>query len=204
MAVNQGIVGVQNNADGATPISQRFGQQGDGMVSELHGAYYEQTARGNLFQLQGAATTTTVAGNATFTGTALLNPVGSGVNLVIGRVAIAQAAALTASTNIGVMYGPSIAVTTNLLTPANRLAGGKASQSYGSSGGTITAIANFVILFGSGSGAMTVPNIIPVVSWDFKGGLVIPPGSLIASYTSAASTTALLYNFEFEEVPTIR
>ena len=71
-------------------------------------------------------------------------------------------------------------------------------------GGTITAQTAFVIFAGSGSGAMTVPNIIPLVSYDFKGSLVIPPGSLIASYTSAASTTALLYNFEYEEVPALR
>ena len=198
--LNKLQVGPIVGADGL-PVVARSGKAGDTIVSELHGAYYEQTYRGNLFQLAGLATTTTAAGAATFTGTALINPAGSGANLVIGRVAIAQAAALTASTNIGVMYGPTIAVTTNLLTPANRFSGGRASVAYGTSGGTITAITNFIILAGSGSGAMTVPNIIPLVTYDFKGGLIIPPGFLLGSYTSVASTTALLFNFEFEEVP---
>ena len=151
-----------------------------------------------------STTTTTAAGNATFTGTALLNPAGSGVNLVIGRVTVVQAAALTASTNIGVMYGPSIAVTTNLIVASNRKAGGATGLGYGTSGGTITAITNFAIFAGSGSGAMTVPGLIPLLTHDFKGGLVIPPGSLVASYTSAASTTALLFNFEYEEVVVLR
>lgn len=196
----QGQPGVQNSPDGALATA-RMGRQGDLAVSELHGAYYEQCVRGNMFQMQGLATTTTVAGAATFTGTAVINPAGSGYDLVIGRVSVAQAAALTASTNIGIMYGPTIAVTTNLLTPTNRRAGGAASVAYATSGGTITAQTTFMIFAGSGSGAMTVPNIIPLVTYDFKGGLIIPPGNLIASYTSAASTTALLFNFEWEEVP---
>lgn len=201
--IAQGQSGQITTSDGVA-ATMRMGQNGDQIASDLHGAYYEQTVRGNLYQLQGAATTTSAAGNATFTGTGLINPAGSGYNLVIGRVAIAQAAALTASTNIGVMYGPTIAVATNLLTPANRIAGGKASVAYGTSGGTITALTNFVIFAGSGSGAMTVPGLIPLAIHDFKGGIVIPPGSMVASYTSAASTTALLFNFEYEEVPILR
>lgn len=198
----QGQAGLQTVNDGVL-ATVRMGRQGDLTVSELHAPLYEQTVRGNLFQMQGLATTTTAAGAATFTGTAVINPAGSGYNLVIGRVTIAQAAALTASTNIGVMYGPTIAVATNLLVPLNRKAGGAASVAYATSGGTITAQTAFMIFAGSGSGAMTVPNIIPMITYDFKGGLIIPPGNLIASYTSAASTTALLYNFEWEEVATI-
>ena len=42
---------------------------------------------------------------------------------------------------------------------------------------------------------------MPVVGHDFEGGIVIPPGYAIASYTSRVSTTALMFTFNWEEVP---
>ena len=198
----QGAVGPQTLTDSSNPANARLGRNGDLIVSELHGKLYESTSRSNRFGFNGVATTTTAAGNATFTGTLIGNPAGSGYNLALGKVFISQVAALTAGTAIGIMYGPSTAsITASLTTIFNRKAGGAASAMVATAGQTITAPTAFVVMGGSGSGAITVPGIIPAVGYDFEGGLVIPPGYFVASYTSVASTTALIWQFAWEEVP---
>ena len=193
--------GVQGNNDGQ-PFNARGGRQGDQLSSDLHGRYYEQTYRGNMFGIQGTAVTTTAAGAATFTGLAVGNPAGSGINMEVNIVSITQSAALTAATNIGVMFGPSTtAITASLTTIANRKVGGAASGCVATAGQTITSPTQWIIIGGSGSGAMTVPLLIPSLLYDFGGGLIIPPGYFLASYTSAASTTALSFYFQWQEVP---
>lgn len=199
--LNEILVGIQSVKDGFT-TKARGGQQGDQIVSELHGRYYEQTARGNMFGITGGLTTTTAGGVATFTGLAVGNPVGSGVNLVVNKVSVLQGAALTAETDIGIMYGAAtLPVTATLATIFNRNPLGPASKATATAGQTITAMTAFIVFAGSGSGAITVPGLMPVVGIDFEGSLVIPPGHAFASYTSRVSTTALMFCFAWEEVP---
>src|SRR5208283_2345397 len=86
----QTLTGVQNNSDGQAPYA-RGGKQGDALVSELHGRYYEQNYRGNVYT--GGVVALTSISNATFTiattgATAtpivgLWNPASNGVNLVV-------------------------------------------------------------------------------------------------------------------------
>lgn len=196
----QNQVGSQSNADGVFAY-QRSGKNGDLIVSQLHGRRAEQTLRGNCFGIQGTAVTTTAAGAATFTGLCVGNPVGSGVNMVLNRLTVSQVAALTAATTIGLMYGPSTAaITASLTSIYNRLPGGADSAMVATAGQTITAPTAFRVFAGSGSGAITVPLIIPALDIDLDGELIIPPGYFVASYTSAVTTTALLFGFEWEEV----
>lgn len=196
---NEVLTGVQNNADGVV-AKARGGKQGEQLVSELHGRYYEQTYRGNHYGIAGALTTTTAAGAATFTGLIVGNPVGSGVNLAVGKCFVAQGAALTAATMIGIMYGANT-TTDTLTTIRNRNPLGPATKAVANAGQTITAMTAFIVFAGSGSGAITVPLGIPGFGYDFEGSLIIPPGYAFASYTSLASTTALLFTFNWEEVP---
>src|SRR5438105_1628891 len=107
MPANQGAAGVQNNLDSPNLLTVRLGKQGEQMVSELHGRYYEQTYRSNVYGINGALTTTTAAGAATFTGLLVGNPAGSGINVALQKCFVSQGAALTAATMIGIMYGPS-------------------------------------------------------------------------------------------------
>lgn len=196
----QNLVGSQSNADGVYAY-QRSGKNGEQIVSELHGKRYEQTSRGSSFGIQGTAVTTTAAGATTFTGLAVGNPAGSGVNMVLNRFSCSQVAALTAGTSIGLMYGISTtAITASLTTIFNRLPGGAASALVATAGQTITAPTAFMVFGSGGSGATTVPLLIQALNVDIEGGLVIPPGYFVASYTSVASTTALHFRFEWEEV----
>jgi hypothetical protein len=199
---NNLLIGAQSSSGDGSKIVARGGRQGDAIVSELHGRYYEQTYRGNMFGITGGLTTTTAAGAATFTGLIVVNPSGSGYNLAINKVTVLQGAALTAETDIGIMYGANVAATTPLTTIFNRLGGGRSSVAVASAGLTLTAaMTAFIVFAGSGSGAITVPGLMPVVGIDFEGSLIIPPGFSVASYTSRVTTTALMFMFQWEEVP---
>ena len=198
----QGQVGVQALTDSSNPTTIRMGRQGDLIVSGLHGKNYENAVRGNMFGITGGLTTTTAAGAATFTGLLVGNPAGSGVNLAVGKCFVLQGAAVTAETNIGIMYGPSTAtITASLATIFNRKAGAAAFVCVATAGQTITVPTAFIVFAGSGSGAITVPGIMPINEVDFEGGLIIPPGYFLASYTSRVTTTALMFGFNWAEIP---
>ena len=109
MAILQGQVGVQNQSDGASPISARMGRQGDQIVSELHGRYYEQAYRNNVFVGSNGATpsVTTVALATTYTGLALINPASSAVNLSLLKVGYSFIVAFAAGSTVGLMGGYS-------------------------------------------------------------------------------------------------
>mgnify|MGYP001577101196 CR=1 FL=1 len=174
------------------------GAERDQIISQLHGRKYTQAASGNLYGITGGLTTTTAAGAATFTGLAVGNATGSGYNLAVHKVFISQGAALTAETELGIMYGPG-SIAASLTTIFNRKASGTVPTTItATAGATITAPTAFIVIAGSGSGAITVPGVIPVCSADFEGGVIIPPGYFFASYTSRVTTTALVFSFEFE------
>lgn len=195
--LSQGLVGAQNVSDGAFP-SLRVGRQGDQIVSELHGKYYEQTLRGNCFVLANqAAVTTTAALATTFTGLAVANPVGSGKNVVLLWAGVGQVAVGAASA-VGIMTGAGAAA--GSLTPRNCLVGGGASVCNGSASATI-ATPVLERVFGSvGSLATTGYGLQAGLTYDAGGSLILPPGYFFASYTTVATTTSLIFSFVWEEV----
>src|SRR5437588_8650600 len=84
----KGSVGPFRGSDGVdTPL--RLGRDSELIVTELHGKYYEQSLRGNLFHatIDTAGVALAVAG--TTAGIALANPAGSGKLLSLVRIALA-------------------------------------------------------------------------------------------------------------------
>jgi hypothetical protein len=206
MALSQGLVGAQNNADGSTPITQQYDQQGAGLVTELHSRYYQQTVRGKMFSVntQGTAVTTTAALATTWTGLGIANAAGSGVNLVLTKFTATQFAVGAAAT-IGIMGG--VGVLAASLTPQSRMIGSgtsAATTTTASAGATISTPV-LITTFGSlGSVATTGYGLEPGIYVDLEGSIVVPPGSFIATYTSIVTTSALNFGFTWEEVPVIR
>jgi hypothetical protein len=196
------IPGAQNQPD-LVPIFGRAGRQGDQIVSELHGRYYEQTVRGNMFsvQTQGTSVTTTAALATTFTGLAVGNPAGSGVNLVLNKFTAAQLA-VGAAGEIGIMGGPG-SITASL-TPQSRIIGsGLVSKATATAGQTISTPVLITTVGQVGSLATTGYGLMPGLCWDAEGSIIVPPGSFIASYTAVITTSALQFSFAWEEVPTL-
>jgi hypothetical protein len=200
MALNQIIAGQQAQGD-ANAFTARGGRQGETLVSDLHGGHYEQAYRGNLFSIctQGTAVTTTAALATTWTGLGISNPAGSGVNLVLLKFQVAQFAVGAAAT-IGLMGGTGVLTAT--LTPRDRRIGyGTTSLARGSATDTISTPL-LIATFGQiGSLATTGYGLAQGLTIDIGGALIIPPGSFIASYTSVVTTSALQFNYLWEEVP---
>lgn len=200
MSVTRVVSGVQINSD-SHPFTARGGKQGDIMVSELHGRYYEQAYRGNVFSLctQGTGITTTAALATTWTGLGFANPAGSGVNAVLIGFGCTQFAVGAAAT-IGIMGGAGTISST--LTPQSRIiGGGQVSKMAGSAGATIST----PVLIGSygsvGSLATTGYGLENGIYVELAGSIIVPPGSFVASYTSIITTSALQFHFVWEEVP---
>ena len=197
---NEVLVGIQNQTDGNV-IKARGGKQGDQLVSGLHGRYYEQTYRGNVFsvQTQGTGVTTTAALATTFTGLAIGNPAASGVNLVLNKFTCAQFAVGAAAT-IGIMGGAG-SITASLTPQSRVIGGGQVSKATATAGQTISTPLLIATFASVGSLATTGYGLEPGVMVDFEGSIIVPPGSFIASYTAIVTTSALQFSFTWEEVP---
>lgn len=193
------MTGALSVSDSSKTIA-RAGKQGDLMVSELHGRYYEQTYRGNLFSVctQGTGVTTSAALATAFTGLAVGNPAGSGVNLVLNKFTCAQFAVGAAAT-IGIMGGTG-AITASLTAQSRIIGGGAVSKATATAGQTISTPV-LIATFGEvGSLATTGYGLQAGISVDLEGSVIIPPGSFVSSYTAIATTTALQFSFAWEEV----
>lgn len=97
MSLNQLFTGQPASAADGVSVNQRGGKLGDSIVSELHGRFFEQALRGNLFRAGTLAPVTLTANHGSANGTnatlataaaatpmlGLWNPVGSGYNAVM-------------------------------------------------------------------------------------------------------------------------
>lgn len=193
------VVGPQaKNSDSTQPLI-RGGQQGDLIVSELHGRYYEQALRGNMYRICSQAAVTTTAGLATtWTGLAISNPAGSGVNAVVNLFTVSQFAVGAAGV-IGIMTGAGAAAGT--LVPKNALVSGTTGKVTASAGATIATPVLDITIGQVGSVATTGYGLTPGLVVDLGGSLIIPPGFFAASFTSIVTTTALQFGYQWEEVP---
>jgi hypothetical protein len=226
MALNQIVVGERNVADGAT-IDARGGKQGEQLASDLHGRFYEQAYRGNLFT---AGMITTSISNVTFTvattgATAtpiigLYNPSGSGVNAVLLQATLAATiTAVGAATGCGgftwmasALAGPIstgiIPFRTNGLT-----ANGSACKAM--AGTALTGLTGtLALLRGSSLGGGSVVNAsftatavamqtVHIGSAEnLDGSIIVPPNAVIGLFANTtpvahSATSGLLW----EEVP---
>ena len=216
----QGNVGVQNQADGAF-VTGRFGRQGDAIVSELHGRFYEQTTRGNVFSngtlglvALSANTITLVAATTPILG--IYNPPGSGVNVVVIQASLSSGINNTAAVGPGAFVWATstgnVALTTGS-TPFARLIGGAVAKSKGLAGVALTGLTNNLVV--QEASDFPSPNIITTtavpttvttpmanVVQNFDGGLIIPPGGILALLNTVSTTTISVFGrMKWEEVP---
>lgn len=207
----EGMSGVQALTD-QVPSIARMGKQGEVMVSELHGRYYEQTYRGNVFMLSvsTAAAVTAFSGGAGGTPMlAIYNPVGSGKNAAILKSTLGNvvAASVAGTVAFGLYFGQTAAITqATTTTPTNcatLAAAGSVMTGFRNIALTSSTAATNVHALGSyywatAAGAIQTPN----APADLEGSLIIPPGSYVALGGSAALTSATwIGSLVWEEVP---
>lgn len=194
----EGRTGVARYADDIEG-PPRVGSQGEMIVSDMNGLYYEQTMRGNAFVYSSSAAVSVVA-----LGTAgapnLWNPAGSGKNLVITRIVMGAAAVGTpvvsaftygVLNNAGVSIGtgaPVISLTqvagVNLLFGS----GNVSSMRFAPATISLTAAPTFLCPAGFTSGSAVTPNSVSLID-DVSGRIIISPGNLFQIGASTATST---------------
>lgn len=224
MPLAQGTVGPQiNTGDGAVPPGGiRQGRLGDAIVSELHGRFYEQVYRGNVFS-NGCTLTALTANTITLTASTtpilgVWNPPASTVNLVLlqaGLVCVpnnltsgAGPGAFVWATSVG-----NTAITTGTAGFNRKTLASSGAQGKGFSFVALTGLTNnLVVLEGSdlsnpsgltyttlGSTAILFPT---GGVQNIDGGLICPPGGVVALLNTVSSTTfSVAARLLWEEVP---
>lgn len=216
----QGNVGAQNNGDGAFAIA-RLGRQGDLTVSELHGRFYEQAVRGNLFGIGNAALAALSANTITLSATTtpivgVYNPLGSGVNVVMLQAVLNAGLNNTSSTGPGAFVWAAstgnIGITTGV-TPVAHLIGGAPSKVKGLTLTALTGLTNNLIVLEAAD--FPSPTVITTATMpatvatptgagieNFDGGLILPPGGVLALLNTVSTvTTSVFARLLWEEVP---
>jgi hypothetical protein len=198
-------------ADGAPSQLDRAGREGDKIVSELHGRYYEKCSRGGIFlsQIDALTLLATHASPLTAgTGTPIIgiyNPPQSGVNIAILKAGHA--------TTSGTPGGP---LKWNTVSNPQAITGTNAGSALSALvGSTIFSSAarlwNNTAVTGSATGVMFRmqggPAAIAAGAGIYSsfeehaGDLVIAPGGMLALCCTAVGTTHIISAFvSWEEV----
>jgi hypothetical protein len=203
-----------------------MGRGAELIVQEIHGRFYEQNFRANIYSggmgltaINNVTYTTGTLGATVTPVIGVYNPVGSTVNLVILQATLGLT--VTAATSTG--GGPFVwatSVTTAAVTTGNNPFNRKTLQAAGSAAKDITNVAptgltpNLAVRFGSalGGGSLAsfsfvgtaVGQVTPGITFveNFDGSLIVPPGgvlALLATTTPVAHSAAS--SIMWEEVP---
>jgi hypothetical protein len=219
----QAPVGPQITGDTSAPANARLGRLGELVVQELHGRFYEQCYRGNLYS--GSASGITI-NNATFT-TATVgatatpiagvwNPASSPVNLVILQAALSGAITALTATGPGALFWNGSLGNSSITTGTK----GFNRKTFLNSGGYGVNVSNFaltglttnlVAVTGSaisiGTAAFSqvgiatgFPTLMAGSAYDnFDGSIIVPPGGvlgLFATTTPVAHTVSSFISWE--------
>ncbi len=187
----------------------RGGTLGDGIVSELHGRFYEQNYQGNLYA-NGCTVTALTANTITLVSTAtpilgIWNPQSSTVNAVVSQAALTVVANnLTSGAGPGVfVWAASVgngAISTGSAPWNRKSLAQNGSQVKGLSFVALTGLTNNLVImegseFATPSGLIYTTlgstALMPEFSnvQNFDGSLIVPPGGVLALLNTTSSTT---------------
>jgi hypothetical protein len=213
MALIQGQVGIQTQAPGSAPIVRSL-YSGEMGVADVHARYQEAQCRQNVYCLFSTAQNPTGAFPFGAAGTpliGLINPAGSGKNLVIlgvglgiettGAAAVATSFGLTL-TGLLVTGSGTITNPTNMYTC---LTTGSVAKGYLNTAMTSNTIQNSIVTIPVVSIGLTaataITNPMPAL-YDFAGLVVMAPGTVLALGVSATLTSAKVDStLIWEEIP---
>lgn len=196
-----GKVGVQSLSDGSVG-NVRIDTRGN-LFTACGGKYREATAAGRVFAVANQAVVNVTAGLATtYTGLALVNPVGSGINIALLAMGFVNVIALpTAACTVGVMTGGGVGAATAILTPRNRLTGGPASKAYVDSAVIFTEAPVLEQVFHTFHTGAVTTAIGSGLHVDIDGSLIITPGYHVCPYASAINNATFIFSLLWEEIP---
>lgn len=215
----QGIVLDPSSAgtvDGST-ATVNLGRANELLVASLHGKYFEQCYRGNVYYISTATAGVVIPIASTVTPTySIWNPAGSGKLLIpivtlIGWTSATAALGTfvwTATTNAGnTISAAAPIVAFGSGTPINaNLGAGKISQMRAGSGGTTTLQAAAIFYRGTGISMTPTTAATATAPWwtardDWDGGAVIGPGNAIHLMASTAILVSATVTLAYAEIP---
>jgi len=171
-------------------------------VTDTHGRYAEAARRGRMFYAASqAATTWSVALNATHTGLCVYNPPNTGYNLEILQVGFALSVAPGAISHVGLFGGflaAGVTTHTTALVPGCTLIGAAAGVGKADAACALPGTPVWVIPFLSGFTASALFATTPAIV-DVAGSIIVPPGG----YVGIGALTAVVGfgSVIWEEVP---
>jgi hypothetical protein len=193
------------------------GKQSEGIVTELHGKYYTQAYRGNVFVCgQAVAGVAVPLITATTQQCGIFNPIGSAVNVVPIRLhinygsvtSIAGAFAMSYVTGCGGSYGtaqPVLTAVSTLGVPVNLSLTGQKSKVFFMAAGITTTAPGILMALGVNQLATTAAANTALAYFDgkyeFDGTLVIPPGTAVFFGGWVAFALQAAFSCIWEEVP---
>ena len=207
--------GVQQNADGALNTA-RAGKTGEMIVSELHGRFYENCYRNNLFSisskltaLSAATATATSLGSGAQPIVGVWNPINSPVNIVLLQSAMRDAINTATSVAPGDFvwavstgnYAPLTAGTSPFSRKTLNNSGSQTMAFTLSGGQVLTGLTNNLVIiepaadFNSASALLTTtiaaatPTPSAAAAQNFDGSWIIPPGGVLALMNTLSTTT---------------
>lgn len=201
--VGQQAVAAGNTGEGSITTT------GEEVVSQVHGALYEQNRRGNVYMgvtaVSGVAPGTAIGTTAAF---ALYNPLNSVFNLVVLKVSMSY---LSGTLGIGfvnwIYHTAAVQAGAAVTGTAISVVNGRGSGSAGVGKPLTTATVVAGVL------ARPFGNLPPMLAssvltpWrlddNVDGALIVPPGAAVSlQATAAAGTTPLvIFGCTWEEVP---
>ena len=223
----QGSVGAPaaNSSPGTNP-TMRQGGQGELIVQELHGRFYEQAYRNSLFSF-GMGTTALVSQNAIATGVAaaaqpvlgVYNPSSSTVNLVMLKCILkcfpnnlTSGAAPSGWTWLVSTAQSAISTGSNPWNAKTMGQAGSAAKAFAVSTALTGMVGNLTVYGGADFdtfGALTYTTLGSTAlaisaggAHEFEGSIIVPPGGVLALMNQASSTTfSVTGRILWEEVP---
>lgn len=192
--------------DGATPSGPRIAKTGEQIISELHGRYYEQASRGNVFLAQAIVTAPVIFSTAAGTGGPLLWNGTSTVKASILAVGWGVSTVSTVAAAIGLTGGSgqtsAPTATTAIDGRSSTLMGGNTSACTPYRVGTVSSAGTFLFPLGQlNTGALTTTP--GQLNWVEVAGLFILPqyGWISLAASATASTTVVTCGMIWEEIP---
>lgn len=199
--------GPQAYADNVTPgAGIRLGNHGQQIISQLHGSYYEQSVRGNLYMAQAIVTAPVIYTTAAGTGGPLLWNNSTTVKASIIAVGWGVSTVSTVGAAIGLTGGTgqtaAIGSTTAIDSVKNCYLGGSLPACTTYRVGTPASAGSFFLPFGAlHTGALTVDTT--GFQWFDVSGLITVPqyGWVSLAASATASTTVMSVSMIWEEIP---
>lgn len=167
-------------------------------------ALYDLTRQGRVYHASTQAGVTTSALSTTATGLILTNPYGSGKNLSVVKIVVAQTTAPGGASVLGVAMSPAISATAvtqgTPLSVRSGILNGTAGNSVGLAASAATTVGTPVFVRALG-GPVAASSITPPFIVDYTDGdLVLVPGTSIqiAHITTAAVVFASITWVEYD------